>query len=87
MRIPAALVVLNAQRGVAVLMARRAEVLAMPGISIEQIESLSDLGQALQYASCVASRRDGSWLLFSAGADALQKSRKPCSRARSRSSR
>ncbi|HEX4417070.1 MAG TPA: hypothetical protein VH165_04180 [Kofleriaceae bacterium] len=32
-------------------MARRAEVLAMPGISIGQIESLSDLGQALQYAN------------------------------------
>jgi hypothetical protein len=51
MRIPAALVLLDAQRGVAALMARRAEVLAMPGISIEQIESLSDLGQALQYAN------------------------------------
>jgi hypothetical protein len=48
MRIPAALVLLNAQRGIAALMVRRAEVLAMPGISIEQIESLSDLGQARQ---------------------------------------
>ncbi len=53
-RIDVSLVLLNAARGVAALVARRDEVAALPGISMDQITSLADIGQALQYAAgCV----------------------------------
>jgi hypothetical protein len=50
MKLPVGLVLLNAARGTAALMERRAEVAAMPGISIDQIDALPEMGQALQYA-------------------------------------
>jgi len=50
-RIDVNLVRLNAARGVQAVLARSADVAALPGISLDQIRSLADLGAALAYAA------------------------------------
>ena len=50
-RVDVNLVLLNAARGVAAVLARHTETAALPGISLDRIRSLADLGSALAYAA------------------------------------